>query len=193
MPTESNEKWQHLSRLLDQVLDLDAQERAEWLESLAKSDPEMAEMVSAALAAKEREGFAGFLAGSAIDLEGIGESTLAGAKLDPMSSMQKLAAVGWAAFGGHIEPMVSTRASSPSSSSTRPGSAARENSAFASREIFLAGSFSVSFPRLHMLTVISSFIATSSRATYLSRVAARSSCWISGSSPRLQFLGGRAE
>jgi eukaryotic-like serine/threonine-protein kinase len=83
MPTESNEKWQHLSRLLDQVLDLDAQERAGWLEALGKSDPEMAEMVSAALAAKEREGFTGFLAGSAINLEGIGESTLVGREVGP--------------------------------------------------------------------------------------------------------------
>jgi len=78
MPTESNEKWQQLSRLLDQALDLDAQQRAEWLESLAKSDPELAERVSAALAARERDGFTGFLAGSAIDLKEIGESTLVG-------------------------------------------------------------------------------------------------------------------
>jgi serine/threonine-protein kinase len=83
MPMESNEKWQSLSRLLDQALDLDAQQRADWLELLAKSDPEMAERVSAALAAREREGFTGFLAGSAVDLEGISESTLVGRQVGP--------------------------------------------------------------------------------------------------------------
>jgi serine/threonine protein kinase len=83
MPTESNEKWQQLSRLLDQVLDLEAQQRTQWLESLAKSDPEMAERVSAALAAREREGFTGFLAGSVIDLKGIGDSTLVGRQVGP--------------------------------------------------------------------------------------------------------------
>jgi serine/threonine-protein kinase len=78
MPTESNEEWQQLSQLLDQVLDLEEPARAPWLESLAENDPEMAEKVSAALAAREREGFTGFLAGSAVDLGGIGESTLVG-------------------------------------------------------------------------------------------------------------------
>jgi eukaryotic-like serine/threonine-protein kinase len=83
MPTESNEKWQSISRLLDQVLDLEEPERARWLELLAENDPEMAEQVSAALAAREREGFTGFLAGSAIELEGIGESTLVGRRVGP--------------------------------------------------------------------------------------------------------------
>jgi eukaryotic-like serine/threonine-protein kinase len=83
MPTESNDKWQILSRLLDQVLDLEPQQRAQWLESLAKSDPEMAERVSAALAAREREGFTGFLAGSAIELKGLGDSTLVGRQVGP--------------------------------------------------------------------------------------------------------------
>jgi hypothetical protein len=83
MPTESNDKWQTLSRLLDQVLDLEPQQRAQWLESLAKSDPEMAERLSAALAAREREGFTGFLAGSAIDLKGLGDSTLVGRQVGP--------------------------------------------------------------------------------------------------------------
>jgi len=83
MPPESNEKWQHLSGLLDQVLDLEEPERTRWLELLAKSDPEMAEMVAAALAARAREGFTGFLAGSAVNLEGIGESTLAGRQVGP--------------------------------------------------------------------------------------------------------------
>ena len=83
MPAESNEKWQHLSGLLDQALDLEAPERARWLELLGKSDPEMAAMVSAALAAREREGFSGFLAGSAIALKGIAESTLVGRQVGP--------------------------------------------------------------------------------------------------------------
>lgn len=43
----------------------------------------MAERVSAALAARERKGFTGFLAGSVIDLEGIGESTLVGRQVGP--------------------------------------------------------------------------------------------------------------
>jgi eukaryotic-like serine/threonine-protein kinase len=83
MPTESNEKWQLLSRLLDQALDLEEPERARWLESLAESDPEIAEKVSAALAARERDGFTGFLAGSAVDLQGIGDSTLVGRQVGP--------------------------------------------------------------------------------------------------------------
>jgi serine/threonine protein kinase len=83
MPTESNEKWQQLSQLLDQVLDLEERERAPWLELLAKKDPEMAERVSAALAARERKGFTGFLAGSVVDLEGMGESTLVGRQVGP--------------------------------------------------------------------------------------------------------------
>jgi hypothetical protein len=83
MPRDSNEKWQALSRLLDQALDLEAPERAQWLELLAKTDPEMAGMASAALAAREREGFTGFLAGSAIDLKGVGESILAGCQVEP--------------------------------------------------------------------------------------------------------------
>ncbi len=81
MPMETHEKWQHLSRLLDQVLDLEEPERARWLETLGKTEPEMAERVSAALAAREREGFTGFLAGSPIDLQGMGESTLVGRQI----------------------------------------------------------------------------------------------------------------
>lgn len=68
---------------MDQVLDLEERERAPWLESLAKKDPEMAERVSAALAARERKGFTGFLAGSVIDLEGFGASTLVGRQVGP--------------------------------------------------------------------------------------------------------------
>ena len=83
MPTESNEKWQQLSQLLDQVLDLEERERVPWLEVLAKKDPEMAERVSAALAARERKGFTGFLAGSVVELGGIGESTLVGRQVGP--------------------------------------------------------------------------------------------------------------
>ena len=83
MPTEAIEKWQLLSRLLDQALDLKEPERARWLESLAENDPEMAEKVSAALAARERDGFTGFLAGSAVDLQGIGDSTLVGRQVGP--------------------------------------------------------------------------------------------------------------
>lgn len=78
MPMESHEKWQHLSHLLDQVLDLEEPERAQWLEKPAQNEPEMAERLSAALAARERTGFTAFLAGSAIELPGIGESTLVG-------------------------------------------------------------------------------------------------------------------
>jgi eukaryotic-like serine/threonine-protein kinase len=83
MPTESNEKWQLLSRLLDQALDLEEPERARWLESLAENDPEMAAKLSAALAARERDGFTGFLAGSAVDLQEIGNSTLVGRQVGP--------------------------------------------------------------------------------------------------------------
>ena len=83
MPTESNEKWQLLSQLLDQALDLEEPERTQWLEALAENDPEMAERVSAALAARERDGFTGFLAGSAVDLQEIGDSTLVGRQVGP--------------------------------------------------------------------------------------------------------------
>jgi hypothetical protein len=53
---EFTDKWQSLSAKLDQVLDLDGEQRARRLESLVKSDPEMAERVSAALAARKRQG-----------------------------------------------------------------------------------------------------------------------------------------
>jgi hypothetical protein len=76
MPAECNNKWHHFSRLLDQALDLEEPERARWLELLAIGDPPMAEMVSATLAARAHEGFAGFLAGSAIRLEGMVELLL---------------------------------------------------------------------------------------------------------------------
>jgi serine/threonine-protein kinase len=80
---ESHEKWQHLSQLLDQALDLEESERAPWLDRLAQTEPEMAERVSAALGAREREGFTGFLSGSAIELPAVGESTLVGRQVGP--------------------------------------------------------------------------------------------------------------
>jgi eukaryotic-like serine/threonine-protein kinase len=77
-------RWQSLSDHLDQVLELQEPERSQWLAALATSDPEMAGLVSEALDAREREGFAGFLEGSPpLPLEGMDETTLAGREVGP--------------------------------------------------------------------------------------------------------------
>jgi len=79
MPTETGDPWQSLSQHLDQVLDLAEEQRASWLESLQGRDPEMAGLVSAALAARDREGFAGFLEGAPpLPLEDLAKATLIG-------------------------------------------------------------------------------------------------------------------
>jgi serine/threonine-protein kinase len=55
-------QWAALSRLLDQVLDLEAADRDAWLTRLAAADPPMAERVARALAVCSEEQFASFLA-----------------------------------------------------------------------------------------------------------------------------------
>ena len=60
-----NERWESLSKHLDQALDQEEPARAHWLAALAQRDPEMAAWVSDALAARGRREFQQFLEGSA--------------------------------------------------------------------------------------------------------------------------------
>ena len=84
MPTETGDRWQSLSQHLDQILDLAEEQRASWLESLRGRDPEMAGLVSAALAARDREGFADFLEGAPpLPLEDLAKATLIGRQVGP--------------------------------------------------------------------------------------------------------------
>jgi tetratricopeptide (TPR) repeat protein len=83
MTTSEQERWQHLSRLLDQVLDLPEAERAPWLDALRGEDPEMAVSLQRALADRESTGFAKFLEGPPpLAVEGL-ESTLVGRHIGP--------------------------------------------------------------------------------------------------------------
>jgi len=60
-----NERWESLSKHLDQALDQEEPARAHWLAALAQRDPEMAAWVSDALAARGSREFQQFLEGSA--------------------------------------------------------------------------------------------------------------------------------
>jgi eukaryotic-like serine/threonine-protein kinase len=83
MTTSKQERWQHLSRLLDQVLDMPEAQRAPWLDALRREDPEMADSLGRALADRESKGFAEFLEGPPpLAVEGL-ESTLVGRHIGP--------------------------------------------------------------------------------------------------------------
>jgi tetratricopeptide (TPR) repeat protein len=58
-------RWPALSELLDEVLELDASERALWIKELARKDPPLAAEIAALLAAQEVTSFPQFLAGPA--------------------------------------------------------------------------------------------------------------------------------
>ena len=57
------DQWESFSAYLDQALDLDGPQRAEWLAALKRSHPAMAERVSKLLAQLEQEEYSQFLAG----------------------------------------------------------------------------------------------------------------------------------
>jgi hypothetical protein len=83
MTISDHERWQLLSQLLDQALDMPEAERARWLGALRGEDPEMAASLERALAGRESKGFAEFLEGpSPLAVEGL-ESTLVGRPIGP--------------------------------------------------------------------------------------------------------------
>lgn len=71
------EQWQSMSAYLDQALELEEPERAEWFATLAENDPTMAALLASVLADRELEGFSQFLAGSTpVPLDEIQHATL---------------------------------------------------------------------------------------------------------------------
>ena len=66
MPVVSLERWQVLSEHLSHALELPERERTDWLAALERQDAEMAALVARALAVREHDGFADFLAGPAV-------------------------------------------------------------------------------------------------------------------------------
>ncbi len=74
MPTIDPIHWSELSPLLDKVLDLDGQERADWLEALRGSHPEVTAELEMLLAQLQSLDATGFLQG---DLEAFVAKTLA--------------------------------------------------------------------------------------------------------------------
>jgi tetratricopeptide (TPR) repeat protein len=83
MTISSQERWQRLSELLDEALDMPEAERAPWLRALRSENPEMADSLERALAGRESAGFAEFLEGpSPLAVEGF-ESTLVGRHIGP--------------------------------------------------------------------------------------------------------------
>src|ERR1700691_4751517 len=84
MTTSNQERWQLLSRLWDQAMDMPEAERAPWLRALRSEDPEMAATLERALADRESEGFASFLEGpSPLAVEGLESATLVGRHIGP--------------------------------------------------------------------------------------------------------------
>lgn len=78
------EQWQSISAYLDQALELEEPERAQWLAALAQNDPAMAALLSRVLADREQEGFSQFLAGpTPIPLDDIQHATLIGRQVGP--------------------------------------------------------------------------------------------------------------
>jgi eukaryotic-like serine/threonine-protein kinase len=84
MTTSNQERWQLLSRLWDQAMEMPEAERAPWLRALRSEDPEMAATLERALADRESEGFASFLEGpSPLAVEGLESATLVGRHIGP--------------------------------------------------------------------------------------------------------------
>jgi serine/threonine protein kinase len=84
MPTQTGDRWQSLSHHLDLVLDVEEEERAAWIKSLAERDPELAAELAATLAASGRKGFTQFLEGAPpLALEEIAAATLVGLQIGP--------------------------------------------------------------------------------------------------------------
>jgi eukaryotic-like serine/threonine-protein kinase len=84
MKSVTPEQWQSISAYLDQALELEEPERAQWLAALAQNDPAVAELLSRVLAEREQEGFSQFLAGpTPIHLDDIQHATLIGRQVGP--------------------------------------------------------------------------------------------------------------
>ena len=84
MPAVFDQRWQCLNEHLDHALDLAEPERIQWLAAVAQADPEMAALVKNLLAARDREGFADFLAGtSPLTAEEAASATLVGLHVGP--------------------------------------------------------------------------------------------------------------
>ncbi|HUE12081.1 MAG TPA: serine/threonine-protein kinase [Steroidobacteraceae bacterium] len=73
-----------MSAYLDQALELEEPERAQWLAALGENDPTMAALLSSVLADREHKGFSQFLVGPApIPLDDIQQATLVGRQVGP--------------------------------------------------------------------------------------------------------------
>jgi serine/threonine protein kinase len=84
MTTSKHERWQRLSRLLDEAMDMPKDARAPWLSALQREDPELAASLERALADRESEGFAKFLEGpSPLSVENLESVTLVGRHIGP--------------------------------------------------------------------------------------------------------------
>jgi eukaryotic-like serine/threonine-protein kinase len=84
MPSISGERWQRLSDLLGQALELTEVARVEWLAALEQQEPEMATLVAQALAARAQAGFSVFLEGPpALAAEDAAAATLIGRRVGP--------------------------------------------------------------------------------------------------------------
>lgn len=76
------EQWPSISAFLDQALELEEPERAQWLAQLAQSDPTTAALLSRVLTEREQQGFSQFLAGpTPIPLDDIQHATLIGRQI----------------------------------------------------------------------------------------------------------------
>jgi eukaryotic-like serine/threonine-protein kinase len=84
MKSVTPEQFKSMSGYLDQALELEEPERAQWLAALAESDPKMAALLASVLADCDLKGFSEFLAGSApIPLDDIQHATLIGRDVGP--------------------------------------------------------------------------------------------------------------
>ncbi len=84
MTNSKDERWQLLSRLLDQAMDMPEAERVPWLHTLKNEDPEMAATVERAFADRQSEEFASFLEGpSPFSVDGLESATLVGRHIGP--------------------------------------------------------------------------------------------------------------
>ncbi|MEO7207109.1 MAG: protein kinase [Steroidobacteraceae bacterium] len=84
MTSSKHERWQQLSRLLDEAMDLPEAERAPWLRTLRNEHPEIAATVERALSDRDSEAFASFLEGPApLSVESPESVTLVGRRVGP--------------------------------------------------------------------------------------------------------------
>jgi serine/threonine protein kinase len=80
----TREQWRSISAYLDQALELEEPERAQWLGALGQNDPAAAELLSIVLADREQEGFSQFMADPMpIPVDYIRQATLVGRQVGP--------------------------------------------------------------------------------------------------------------